>query len=130
MGHQRELPGWVGKGETEFVLGLQESWKLSPPLTPLWHPHSKALPKKARALSLWQTPKLSIKKEMPIVQYIKEVPSFCVTKPTQTEGWDWLNASLPVLGAQGRPLEAVPCVWGHWDFLAVSGRCLLLVFST
>lgn len=94
--------GW-GKARQSLPFDIPPPTPHPAPATPL----CKALPTRARALSLWQLPKLSIKKEMPIVQYRKEMPSFCVTKPNQT-------ARSPGVS----PL----CVGGPWDFLALSGR--------
>lgn len=63
------------------------------------------------------TPHTEHQKEMPTVQYVKEM-SFYVTKPNHVERWAWLNASPATLGAQGRPLPFPHvCVGGTLQLL-------------
>lgn len=76
------------------------------------------------------TPHTEHQKEMPTEQYGKEMLSLYVTKPNHVERRAWLNASPAPLGAQGGPLPfpSVCVWWGGCDFLALSGRCLPLIF--
>lgn len=76
--------GW-GKARSSVPSDFK-SLGVCPPTTTLWHPSSKALPSGVRALFLWQSPKPSNEKKVPVVQHIKEMLSFYVTKPSQTEG--------------------------------------------
>lgn len=92
-------------------------------VVPSWgHPLSKALPERARALSLWQASKLSIKKEMPVCCTERKG---CLSIRQDKTKQDGRSELADCLSTPERRF-----LGGQWNFFAPSGGCSPLIFST